>query len=67
MTPCVQEPPRRRFTLRFKDGSSKTVCAEKIARPSSHKPYYVLTRDTETVAEYAGEDVSGWCLDDTDG
>ena len=67
MTPCVQEPPRRRFTLRFKDGSSKTVCAEKIARPSGPKPYYVLTRDTETVAEYAREDVSGWCLDDTDG
>ena len=37
MTPCVQEPPRRRFTLR-----------------------------TETVAEYAREDVSGWCLDDAD-
>ena len=32
MAPCVETPPRRRFTLRFKDGSSKTIRADKITR-----------------------------------
>ena len=64
MTPCVETPPRRRFTLRFKDGSSKTICADKISRPVGHNPYYILKRDEETVAEYVPEDVSGWCLED---
>lgn len=67
MAPCVETPPRRRFTLRFKDGSSKTICADKITRPGRHNPYYTLKRDDEVVAEYVPEDVSGWCLDDTDG
>ena len=39
MIPCVKEPPRRRFTLRFKDGSSKTIRADKITRPAGHNPY----------------------------
>ena len=66
MAPCVETPPRRRFTLRFKDGSSKTIRADKITRPIARTPYYTLKRDDEVVAEYSGEDVSGWCLDDTD-
>ena len=66
MSPCVKEPPRRRFAIRFKDGAERVIRADEITKPSTHKSKYALTRDGETVAEYAAGDVSGWCMEEVD-
>ena len=67
MTPCVKEPPRRQFAIRFTDGAEKVVRADKLTRPSSPMPWYSLERDGEVVAEYDAKGVSGWCMEEVDG
>ena len=65
MAPCVKEPPRERYyILRFKDGVAKSIRADEISKMTDRPAIITLTRGDDVVAEYAAEDVSGWCMEE---
>ena len=62
MPPTVEEPKRRWYHLRFKDGTNLEIRADVICKPNSGHNTYQLKRDDNIIGEFSAEDVSGWWL-----
>ena len=62
MPPTVEEPKRRWYHLRFKDGSSLEVRADVICKPNVGRPTYQLKLEDQLVGEFSANDVSGWWM-----
>ena len=60
MSPTVEEPKRRWYQLRFKDGATLEVRADVICKPSKDRNTYQLKHEDQLVGEFSAEDISGW-------
>ena len=62
MSPTVEDPKRRWYHLRFKDGTNLEIRADVICKPGKDRFTYQLKRDDQLVGEFAAADVSGWWM-----
>ena len=60
MTPTVEEPEVRTFTITLKGGKKVRVRANTICRPNENSDMYVLKLQGQVVAEYHKDIVEGW-------
>ena len=64
MSPVKDEEEAREFRIKLRGKDTEvSIFANQICRPKSDYPYFKLTLNGQTIAEYAAEDVVGWRSD----